>query len=225
LQSVLEEWNKAPVLPRPHPDEPTSVTDRGARHLLGSTEALREAGRGEERLSRPGRVARTCLCVADPEEQFAAQVFIPSLDELERLEGDAVQTSRLLEGKARSRDVARPASVIDGAGRIGLGDREEEVMRQLGEMGLALDPIQALEDVACSMVDRNAPTGWDRVVERVPDERMREPKTTRRSGDLAQGASPDGFLDEIQQLARWPLFEPGDGLELELMTDHRGQPK
>ena len=109
-----------------------------------------------------------------PEEQLAPKGVVRLPRELEGLERHTEEARRFLEREARDSDETGSACVFDRVLRIGLRDGEEEVVGELGQMSLALGPVQRIEDLRGAPVQPAAGPRWDRVIQRVPDERVSE---------------------------------------------------
>ncbi len=119
----------------------TSQTSRppypqgGSREQVGQAEVVRQVGGIQKRPLRRGCVPGTSLCVTQRQQQPAAR--LGSGDQRQR---HRVQADRLLIGSLRSRLVARAPGVLHGLGRHGGGIGGEQMVCQLGEIGLGCPP-------------------------------------------------------------------------------------
>ena len=142
------------------------------------------------------------------------------VDEPER---HAVQSNGLLVGELRGGPIAGAPRVLDRLARRRRAGRGEEVVRQLGEMGLRIGGIDRLERLADLLVEPQPPRQGQVVVERVPDESMTEAKPTGRSGHLANDALGHGLVQHVEQFAVRQPAEPRQRVQAELPAHHRGR--
>ena len=115
------------------------------------------------------------------------------------------------------REVDRALGPLDRRG-------EREVVRELGQVGVGVGPVQRGERLADAAVQPRAAQLGDAVVERGPHQRVGERVAPDRAG-LAQHARVDGLLERGDERVAGGAVAAGrdalEQLEVELAADHR----
>ena len=170
---------------------------------------------------RGGALAGLGLRVAARQQQVAAALLV-GRRLVERAQRDLVQPRRLLVREHAHRALRRLLGVVDRLRRAALRRREEEVVRELGQRRLGAVDLEALERLADAQVQPRAARLGEAVVERLPDQAVREAAAAVDARDLGDHVRRDALLDDLVELV---LVVRPDGLEQldpELAADHGG---
>jgi hypothetical protein len=173
-----------------------------------------DLGRGPKALLRPVTVAGAHLRVAHGEQQVAAGFFV----RFGYLEDHLVQPHRLFVGQRRDGAVTRQARVARGRIRVA---PLEVVVGELGGVGLGMRRVEPLERLPGPPVGPGAPAGRKLVVERVADERVREPEAPACLGYLDQHVGGYRGVEHLERLIASRLAEAPQGRGRELPPEDR----
>src|SRR3954451_23254947 len=125
-QRLLEQRDQMNVGVSAGPDEPPAISERGPGSLLGQARRLRDAARLEEGPSRGLFLTRTCLRVAELQQQRTAFAVLSLACQLEPPESEQVQPDRLLIRQKPPASVACAPRVFDSPGRLPVRQGLEE---------------------------------------------------------------------------------------------------
>ena len=175
-ERVFEERHDVAVAAGPRPHEPAAVAERGAGKQLGFADASGDAGCSEERFAPRLRVAGAHPRVAQRQQQLQARRLLADVFQREGSECHPVEADRLLVRQLDQRMITRLAGVCDRTVNFATATSLEEMMRQLRQMRIGIGAVERLQRLTGAGVKSSSMRRWKLVVERVPDEGVRESK-------------------------------------------------
>jgi hypothetical protein len=165
--------------------------------MIGKPEPPRDRGCGGKPLLRCGCVASTDLRFREREQELAACQFVVRSREVECLERDAVEPFGLLVGEQLERALCRPLRAQERLLELARRDRMVREFREMRTWVVAVEPFERADDEA---VEADAPCCSQVVVERVADEDVREPKTSRCARHLEHDPCEHRLVECVEQL-------------------------
>src|SRR5439155_16702425 len=161
---------------------------------------------------------RSSVRFAESQEQLALLDVV--FDEGQR---HLVQTGGLLEGELSDRPLGRAERMAQCLLPVAARQCGEEVVRELGQMGLRIGGVEILQRVSNLMVKLRPPGAGERVVRGVPDEGMREQDSTGGTGYCSDDTSAHGLVEDAEELIATAAAHSFERLEVKFTTEHGGE--
>ena len=193
------------------------------RKHLGQPCGTCDVRRAQEGRLRSRVIPAPALGITERQQQLTALRSSRHAARAERRERHLVQPDRLLVREQSDRARRRAPGVADrlvtGSARGGL----EEVMRELGEVGVELGFVEDLQRLAHPAVQLYPATSRHAVVRGVPDQGVSEAQAPDRSRNLCDHARFHRLVEQLQDGAALEPADMGQRIELELAAEHRRQ--
>ncbi len=172
----------------------------------------------EQRLPRSRGVPGTRLRIGDREQELAPRALVGAGVELERRQRRAIEPHRLLVREQGERAVARAPGIRERPAGVPAGDR---VVRELGQVRPRIGAAERLERVHDTTVQPHAPRARQALVERVPDDHVREAQPSRAAGDLGDDARRERLVERLEHRVLRYAGELSEDVRPELAADDR----
>ena len=189
--------------------------------MVGQAGCSRKVGCSKECLLCFWRVSGSCEWIAQRQEKLASRERVERLSQVERLQRELVEARRLLVGEELESSSTSASRVVERLLDVSAGRGLEEVIRELGEVGLGIPLVQAFECFARTSMELSAPHRGQLVVERLADQGVSEAEMTVCSRNRRQHLRGDRFIEDIEELVRAQFTQVLESVELELTSEHR----
>ena len=127
-----------------------------------------------------------------------------------------------LVGEELRRAGPRAAGIVDRLPHVAALGGLDEVVGQLRQVRLRVRPVQALQHLRHLAVEPHATGGLELVVERLPDEPVREGVSARAARQLEDYAGGHRLVEHLQHPVLRETAHARERIEPELAPEHRG---
>ena len=196
--------------------------DRGAGQRGAVAEPLRQCGRLAERERAERSLAGPDPGLAEPQQQLAAPLGRLGLEPPLDVDGARVMLGRLLVREHRRRLLAGAEGVGDRLlGVLGIG-AAGEVVGELGQVALAPAPLHRLDRLADPLVHPRPPRPGHTLVQRLPDQRVREQVAPGLLVGLDEKLRRERLVERREELLLGQQHHPLEQRRIDVPSDHGG---
>ena len=199
------------------------VADRRARQAIAETQLTGERCGFEVGAPPDRRVAAAGPRRAEGQQQITPPVRIVVARRHQRVESAAEVCRRLVVGGLGERPLAGSGGVVDrSAGVTPRTCRQQEVMRELGEVRIGITSVDLLERAADAPVQLRPPTRFELAVQGVADKNVLEGERADNAAARSDRPAVDGIIKEVEQSVLLPTDHHAEHRQREGATDDGG---
>ena len=206
----------------PEPLQPGTQAEGGGGEALGQGVAAGDLRGLQERPPRLVALASTHPGATEREQQIAARPRVGHLLQVEHLERALVVPGGFLVGEELRRAGPRAAGIVDRLPHVAALGGLDEVVGQLRQVRLRVRPVEALQHLRHLAVEPHSTGGLELVVERLPDEPVREGVSARAARQLEDDAGGHRLVEHLQHPVLRETAHARERIEPELAPEHRG---